>query len=364
MECSKPTQVESVAVLHPAQSGLLTDHSAIIFHFKTSVKATPKLNRTVYDYKRADFVGLRTALQAVNLSSIVQSAVDINLCWLEWKDTFLAAVADFIPTKRIKGRSPVEYPYQLKNRVLTTTSEEKDLGVWVTSNLTWSKHVLDCCAKANNLLGFLRRCSAEIRDRNTRRILYLSLVRPALGYASQVWSPQTIDLIKRIECVQRRASKFILNLPFMCNESYLDRLISINLLPISYWHEYLDITFFYKTINGLYRVCRDVVPVPVVPLRLTRSTSNPNATVFRPRKCRTLTFQRSYFVRNTRIWNSLPENVRSNRLTLHQFKTLLLEYYSTALRCCYDVDDARTWKTICLKCNTARSLASPITCCN
>ena len=260
--------------------------------------------------------------------------------------------------------SPVEYPYQLKNQVLTVTPEEKDLGVWVTSDLTWSKHVLDRCAKANKLLGFLCRCAAEVRDRNTRRILYLSVARPVLGYATQVWTPQSIELCKRMERIQRRASKFILNLPFLCNESYQDRLISINLLPISYWHEYLDITFFFKAINGLYSVSSDVLPVPVVPLRLTRSTSNPNVTVFRPRKCRTLTFQRSYFVRTTRIWNSLPENVRSKQLTLHQFKNLLLDYYFTALRCCYDVDDARTWKTICFKCNAARSLASPITCYN
>ena len=97
----------------------------------------------------------------------------------------------------------------------------------------------------------------------------LSVARPVLGYATQVWTPQSIELCKRMERIQRRASKFILNLPFLCNESYQDRLISINLLPISYWHEYLDITFFFKAINGLYSVSSDVLPVPVVPLRLT-----------------------------------------------------------------------------------------------
>lgn len=102
---SAPNQVESVAVLDPAQSGVLTDHSAITFLLETSIKAPPKVKRTVYDYKRADFEGLWSALQAVDLSSIIHSEADINLGWLKWKDTFLAAVADFIPTKKIKGRN-------------------------------------------------------------------------------------------------------------------------------------------------------------------------------------------------------------------------------------------------------------------
>ena len=108
---------------------------------------------------------------------------------------------------------PVTYLYHIKDKELTTTSFEKDLGIWIASDLTWTRHVLERCAKANKLLGFVRRSGGEITNVKTRRMLYLSVVRPILGYASQVWSPQTIGLIKRTERVQRRASKFMLNLP-------------------------------------------------------------------------------------------------------------------------------------------------------
>ena len=80
----------------------------------------------------------------------------------------------------------VYHPYKIKDKELTETSKEEDLGIWVTSDLTWSKHVLEQCAKANKLLGFLRRCGTEITSIKTRRILYLSVVRPVLGYANQV----------------------------------------------------------------------------------------------------------------------------------------------------------------------------------
>ena len=68
---------------------------------------------------------------------------------------------------------------------------------------------------SNKLLGYVRRSSREISSTRTRRTLYLAVVRSALGYASQVWSPQFISLIKRTERIQRRASKFMLNLPYL-----------------------------------------------------------------------------------------------------------------------------------------------------
>ena len=257
---------------------------------------------------------------------------------------------------------PVEFQYNINNKPLEVTLHEKDLGVYVSSNLTWKKHTLEQCAKANKLLGFLRRCAIDVQSSGTRRSLYLAIVRPALGYATQVWSPQTIDLIRRIERVQRRASKFILDLPFLCDVSYRDRLLSIDILPICYWHEFLDLVFFFKATNSIVSVSHDVLPERIVHTRLTRSGAN-SAKSFRPKKCRTSTYQRSFFVRTSRIWNSLPSQLRLEHVTLNQFRTLLFSYYKDALTLRFDVEDPRTWKSICLKCNTPRNLSKPISCC-
>ena len=50
--------------------------------------------------------------------------------------------------------------------------------------------------------------------------LYKYMVRPHLGFATQIWAPQTIELIKRVERVQRRGTKYILNLPYHCEVTY------------------------------------------------------------------------------------------------------------------------------------------------
>ena len=106
-----------------------------------------------------------------------------------------------------RKQKKIEYPYKLRNTVLESIDFERDLGVWISSNLTWSKHV-DCqCTQASKMLGYVRRSTLDIKTISVRRTLYLSLVRSQLCYGSQVWAPQTINLIKRIERVQRRATK-------------------------------------------------------------------------------------------------------------------------------------------------------------
>jgi hypothetical protein len=154
-----------------------------------------------------------------------------------------------------RRRQPINHPCSIKGKELAPIPAEKDLGIWIASDLIWSKHVLDRCARANKLLGFVKRCSGEISDARTPRTLYLSLVRSVFGYSSQVCSPQTVTLIQRMERVQRRATKYILNLPYLCSETYREPLARLGLLPLSYWHEYLDLVFFFKAVTSLVDAC-------------------------------------------------------------------------------------------------------------
>ena len=132
----------------------------------------------------------------------------------------------------------VVYPYKLScETILTSTDCERDLGALTSSDLTWSKHIDHQCHKANKILGYVRRSTLDIKRVTVRRTLYLSLVRAQLCYGSQIWTPQTITTIQQTERLQRRATKFILNLPFRCNTIYEERLLQLNLIPLSYWHD-------------------------------------------------------------------------------------------------------------------------------
>ena len=85
----------------------------------------------------------------------------------------------------------------LQGSMLENVENERDLGVWISINLTWRKQVLEQCSKANKMLDFIKRSTKTIKNCKARRTLYITLVRSQMGYTAQVWSPQTIDLIAR-----------------------------------------------------------------------------------------------------------------------------------------------------------------------
>ena len=180
-----------------------------------------------------------------------------------------------------RKKSPVQPTYNINETPLESCDTEKDLGVWVSSNLTSDKQVTEQCAKANKLLGFVRRDSRYIQSTQTRRTLYLSIVRCHLGYATQVWSPQSIGLLKRVENVQRRATKLILKLSFRCNVTYKTCLHLTNLLPISYWHEFWNIVFFHKAVNNLVFIDSEALPATRQSTRSIRPSSS-NAITYIP----------------------------------------------------------------------------------
>ena len=82
----------------------------------------------------------------------------------------------------------------------------------------------------------MKRTCYDLPDTRVRRALYLYLVKSHLSYGSQVWSPETAALKKRIEGVQRRASLWILRLK-RGDLTFVDRLKKLDLLPLSYDRE-------------------------------------------------------------------------------------------------------------------------------
>ena len=177
-------------------------------------------------------------------------------------------------------------------------SEIKDLGVTVSSDLTWTIHIHEKITKANRMLGMLKRSTVHVRDASTRRSLYLALVRSHLAYASQVWSPQTVSMCGELENVQRRATKFILSLPFETDTCYKSRLLALNLLPLSYWHEYMDVLLLFKLTRGFISSDLNILPEQNNKLRMNLRSQN-TTLVYHP----DFTFNSCY---NTYEVNGIP----------------------------------------------------------
>ena len=157
----------------------------------------------------------------------------------------------------------------------------------------------------NRMLGMLKRSTVHVRDASTRRSLYLALVRSHLAYASQVWSPQTVSMCGELANVQRRATKFVLALPFETDTRYKSRLLALNLLPLSHWHEYMDVLLLFKLTRGFISSDLNILPEQNNKLRMNLRSQNTTLVIYHIPKTKTLCYQNSYVVRASRIWNTL-----------------------------------------------------------
>ena len=91
---------------------------------------------------------------------------------------------------------------------ISSTDNQTDLGVIVSKDLKWKDQTAREVGKAYQMLGFIKRCSIYLTC-DSKRSLYMALVRSHLDYASEVWSGQSVQHMVMIEGVQRRATKFI-----------------------------------------------------------------------------------------------------------------------------------------------------------
>jgi hypothetical protein len=101
------------------------------------------------------------------------------------------------------GRAKKKQPcrYILHGQELQESDAAKYLGLTLTSDLKWNKHINNITKKANSILGLIRR-NLRIGSKTIKTQAYQALVRPHLEYASTVWDPHTQANIKRLEMVQ------------------------------------------------------------------------------------------------------------------------------------------------------------------
>lgn len=102
--------------------------------------------------------------------------------------------------------------YSLNGITLLNSDCVRDLGVDVSGDLLFSRHINRVISTASKMLGFIRRFSRDSNNATALKVLYCSLVRPHLEYCSVIWCPSTVRESKRIEGIQRKFTKLICKL--------------------------------------------------------------------------------------------------------------------------------------------------------
>ena len=125
-------------------------------------------------------------------------------------------------------------------------------GRKISDNLKWTTHINKICNRANSILGFIRR-NLKHSDRNFKETAYVSLVRSVLDYASIVWDPYLKKDIDKIEGIQRRAARFVMN-DYSRRSSVTEMMRQLKWTPLAERRRTQRLTFFFKIINDLVAV--------------------------------------------------------------------------------------------------------------
>ena len=242
--------------------------------------------------------------------------LDALTCWQsKWQMKFNAQKCYVL--KFTHARSPHNHTYQLNNIILAEKKEYPYLGVTLSSNLTWNSHITNTASKANRTLGFIRRnlysCSSSVKN-----LAYKSLVRPLMEYCASVWDPHTKELIQKLEAIQNRGARFVLN-------NY-DRSSSVTAMKEKLDWESLELR-------------RKITRVATFQQAVTGSLAIPMQTILRPvqrssrhgtyiqRATNKNCFKYSFIPKTLIEWNLLPSSIKEIK-DKDKIKPAIRDYYN------------------------------------
>ena len=253
------------------------------------------------------------------------------------------------------------YLYCMNDTYLEVVTSEKDLGVIVTSSLSQNEQCLQIYNKSSSKLGLLKRVCHFTKSVQQRRALYLAVVRSQLNHCCVMWRPTSDTMINKLERIQKRAVKWILNEEdhHYNDIEYLSRLRDLDLLPLKYLFTLNDLIIFHKIFYKHNDYCVELPsylrPYEVEERRRLRTTvtaptylndCETSITDFsamremsldsKSLKCTIVPkcsqFRSSYFFRTHLLWNYIPLDVRSELCPLKFKKLLLLHLWDVLLK--------------------------------
>ncbi|PNF39610.1 hypothetical protein B7P43_G10540 [Cryptotermes secundus] len=146
----------------------------------------------------------------------------------------------------------LSYEYQLCHAIITRTSSIKDLGVFFDSKLHFHTHVNYIFSECLKLLGLIRSNTYRFSSLESLYVLYFTLIRSKLEYASVVWNSITSTDANKLERIQQKFASicFYRFLPHI-SYNYTDALEKLSLQSLHKRRHHLDAHFLVQVFRGL-----------------------------------------------------------------------------------------------------------------
>lgn len=215
-----------------------------------------------------------------------------------------------------RKRHPPKPSISINGSQIEQVSAHRHLGVTITSDLSWSTHILATCCKAKKLVGFLYR-NFWFVDTRCLSYLYKALVRPVLEYCACVWDPHHVKYSNRIESVQSFAARLATK-KWSADSASLKQELSWPLLSAR--RNFQKLCVCRRILSG-----NSIIPPSVFSPHSNRSVRHTNSyPLFQP-FVKTNYHRFSFFVSCVPLWNAIPESIVGLNTNL-AFKRHLKKY--------------------------------------
>lgn len=158
----------------------------------------------------ADVVRVARPIASLNDSIVLQSTLNDIQRWCEQNDLHLN-IEKCSVLSLYRGRNRPQPLYCLGDHLISTTDEQRDLGVIIDAKLNFKSHVDMIVSKATQALGFVKRFGYNLNDQSTLKALYSALVQSRLDYCSTIWFTIPQTRADAIESVLKQFTMFALN---------------------------------------------------------------------------------------------------------------------------------------------------------
>ncbi|KAJ8032783.1 hypothetical protein HOLleu_22833 [Holothuria leucospilota] len=201
-----------------------------------------------------------------------------------------------------RKKNPVKFDYVLNDVKLVKVDSIKYLGVTISNDLNWDKHIQSICNKGNKILGVLYR-NLSFCSRDVKLAAYKGLLRPVLEYACCVWDPHQSYLQDKLESIQRRSARFISSEFSREPGSMTVILKDLDLPTLAERRKQNRLILFSKGFFGKANIPMDRLRHP------TRTTRGMHNLHFCQLYSRSNCYKFSFFPKTLKDWNNLPADL-------------------------------------------------------
>lgn len=238
----------------------------------------------------------------------LQSDLDTLVRWSEeWQMNFNVSKCKVMSL----GKRKFSGLYKMGGQVLAEITQEKDLGVLVSSSLKVADQCREARKKGLRMLGSINR-NVGYKSEMVIKKLYTAYVRPHLEYCIQSWSPTYEKDGWLLERVQKRATKMVNGLHGL---SYDERLRKLDMFSLKYRRLRGDLIEVFKCLQGQEKgYLKDMFE-----FKRTRYATRGHQHQIKLGHSRTRLRQSFFTNRVVQHWNKLPEDIVSSE-SLNIFK--------------------------------------------